>query len=151
MKKKGKLKKRCEIKTIVYAVFAGLGWLVAAWSSGLWDEKEGFLWGLLASGLFDAAVSFVSGASRVAWDDLTKGGSANGILGRVLNIAFAIVAVFLGYNVLMLGWHHWWTGFWASALLGVAGLGVGIFVVVVSIAHLLLAIVPKRFWGKYVK
>ena len=43
-------KKGNEImKTIVFTVFAGLGWFGAAWSSGLWDQKDGFLWGLLAS------------------------------------------------------------------------------------------------------
>lgn len=139
------------MKPIILMIFSVLGWLGAAWSSGLWDEKEGFLWGLLASVIFDFAASFFSGSSKMAWDDLTKGNSANGALGKVLNIAFAAVTAFAGYKVLMLGWHHWWTGFWATALLGAPGLFVGGIVVIVSILHFLLAIVPKRFWEKHVK
>ena len=139
------------MKVIVFSIFAILGWLGAAWSSGLWDGKEGFLWGLLASGLFDFSVSLISGSSKQAWDDLTKNNSAKGALGTVLNMAFAAVAAFAGYNVLLLGWHHWWTGFWASTLLGLPGLVIGILAVVVSIIHFLLSIVPRKFWGKYVK
>ena len=75
-------KKGNEImKTIVFTVFAGLGWFGAAWSSGLWDQKDGFLWGLLASVLFDVSVSCISGSSKQAWNDLTKGESANSVFG----------------------------------------------------------------------
>jgi len=139
------------MKTIVFTVFAGLGWFGAAWSSGLWDQKDGFLWGLLASVLFDVSVSSISGSSKQAWDDLTKGKFANSVFRVVLNMVFAAVATFAGYNVLLLGWHHWWSGFWASVLLGFPGLVIGILVVFISIIHFLLAIVPKRFWEKYVK
>ena len=66
-------------------------------------------------------------------------------------MSFAAVAMFAGYNVLLLGWYHWWTGFWASVLFGFPGLVIGILVVFISIIHFVLSIVPKRFGGKYVK
>lgn len=139
------------MKTIVCAVFAALGWYGATWSSGLWDGKDGFLWGLLSSGLFDFSVSIISGSSQQAWEGLTKGASSGGALRTGLNVAFAVLTAWVGYSVLMLGWHHWWTGFWASLLLGAPGLGVGAVVIFVSVMHFLLSIFPKSLWGKYVK
>ena len=139
------------IKLIVYGVVMAAAYCGACYASDLWMGKSGFWWGVAAAVLFDFCISLISGASKNAWDSLVKEASSASIGGKLFNMLCAGVSAYVGYHILLVGWFHWWTGFWASMLLGLPGLCMGGIVLFVAVVQALLAIIPRKFWVKLVK
>jgi hypothetical protein len=149
-----KIKQRKEIemfKLIGYGIFLGLGYWGTLYAADLWIAKNGFWWGLGISILFGFCSAIVSGASEQAFRTLTKEGKVSGFISKIISLIFACGAFYVGYNILLIGWSIWWTGFWASILIGIPGLLIGGFMLLLSPIHFLLTLLPRSWWVKFVK
>ena len=111
----------------------------------MWDTHNGILWGALAALIVNIGVGFLQTSVRYQWRERAAGGV-------VMRCVAASVSAYCGYYVLVIGWHHWWTGFWSSLWVGLVGLVVGGGVIGFSIfliaSNLFSKIVAQKLKGK---
>ena len=138
------------VVVIVNAIALSVGGWLFLDGSGMWLDKSGFLWGAVSVFLFNFGVGLVSGSVGGVWKQIVAGGT-DGLVARLIVLLFALMAGYVGYRLLMTGWSHWWTGFWASVFLGLEGMVVGTITCFIALCELLMAVVPRSTWGKYVK
>ena len=139
------------VRKKLYGIFLGLGYWGTLYAADLWIAKNGFWWGLGISILFDFCSGIASGAFRLAFCALTKEGNVSGFICKIISLIFACGSFYVGYNILLIGWSIWWTGFWASLLIGIPGLVIGGVILLGSPLHCLLTLLPRSWWMKFVK
>lgn len=106
------------VKMIVSMVLAIVACVITNKGAVMWDTHNGILWGALAALIVNIGVGFLQTSVRYQWRERAAGGV-------VMRCVAASVSAYCGYYVLVIGWHHLWTGFWSGLFIGLVGLFVG--------------------------
>lgn len=132
-------------KLIIALALSIVACLASDYGVKLWEDHTGFLWGFLAVFVFGLGVGCLRASVQCQWKEWVVKSLPRNVIMRVINGFISLVLLCCGYCVLMIGWHYWWTGICASLFIGIEGLLVGIFAMIVAVA-LLVASFFSRTW-----
>lgn len=121
-------------KLIAALVLSVVACLLVDQGVSLWETHTGFLWGLLAVFVFNLSFGVLQASVRLQWREWVVESRSRNILMRCLNVFIALVLLYCGYYVLVIGWGYWWTGICVSIFIGLGALMIGVYAIAASLA-----------------